>query len=200
MGVVLVIVVLAGMYLFRRNVYALVGGAGLLTAAGLGSGIWYIRKKKCRNESIEKENKENVWEEFPKENFYPEHETKAEIAGYCSKSKEDGLTVVLNERTPSGACLQCMDGARDEIYEIEKEITLLGKRKEAVDIWLNIPTVSRVHAKIIHKTEGDYLVDLNSRNGTLMNGKYLNPEEEYFMENECTIIFAQTKFLYLSGN
>ena len=40
------------------------------------------------------------------------------------------------------------------------------------------------------------MVDLNSRNGTLLNGRYLNPEEEYLLEDGSTLVFAESRFVY----
>lgn len=65
-----------------------------------------------------------------------------------------------------------------------------------MDIWLNVATISRIHAKIVRKTEGDFLIDLNSRNGTLLNGRYINPEEEYLLEDKSIIVFAESRFCY----
>ena len=75
-------------------------------------------------------------------------------------------------------------------------MNVIGKKKDCVDIWLNVATISRIHAKIVRKTEGDFLIDLNSRNGTLLNGRYINPEEEYLLEDKSIIDFAESRFCY----
>lgn len=193
----LAVLLLAGMYLFRRNIYVLVTGGIILLTGILGTGIWYGLKRR-NGEPKEKQREKS--EEATDEYLYPEYDTVPEKSIDRKADIKEGMTIVLNENIRESAYLKCMDGMANTIYPIEKEITWIGKRKESVDIWLDIPTISRIHAKIIHKTEGNYIVDLNSRNGTLVNGNYLNPEEEYLLENESSIIFAQVKFLYFSSN
>ena len=71
------------------------------------------------------------------------------------------------------------------------------KLENAADAVINLPTVSRMHAKI-RKREGEYyLTDLNSRNGTSVNGRMLKPEEEYLLQNEDQVDFAKARYLFL---
>ena len=50
---------------------------------------------------------------------------------------------------------------------------LLGKSRRKADVILPDDTVSRVHARIEHRTDGFYVSDLYSTNGTLLNDKRL---------------------------
>ena len=47
---------------------------------------------------------------------------------------------------------------------------LIGKSKELTDYCLNRPGVSRLHVKIEETKDGYTLTDLNSTNGTFING------------------------------
>lgn len=193
-----VILFLASLYLFRRNWYVLLAEGIFLLIVALGAGIWYLgyHRKKKRANTIKKVSK--ITEDITQDEFYEEcHEEWSEKEEQKKINSTENMTVILDNRAGSGAYLRCLDDAAEKIYLIEKETLLIGMRREAVDIWLNFPTVSRLHAKIIHREDGDYLVDLNSRNGTLLNGEYLNPEEEYCLENKSMISFAQVRFVYI---
>ena len=73
----------------------------------------------------------------------------------------------------------------------------MGKMEQAADAVIPVDTVSRVHARIRKKDDGYYLADLNSRNGTSVNGRMLKPEEEYLLQNEDQVDFAKARYLFL---
>lgn len=197
-AVVIVVLLLGGMYVFRRNRYILAVYAGLLLLGALGTGIWYTLKWKKRRKSNTEEER---WEAKNSNREYIDSEYVREPEPLSGKKEEaEGRTTLLKGDIDTGAYLKGGDGWEEVRYPVDKEVIWIGKRKESVDIWLDISTVSRIHAKIIHRREGDYLVDLNSTNGTIVNGQYLNPEEEYLLENGNTIVFAQVKFVYISTN
>jgi two-component system response regulator AtoC len=55
-------------------------------------------------------------------------------------------------------------------FPLNKVITTLG-RNEANDVMLDDPKVSSFHGNILNREDGWHLLDLKSRNGTLVNGK-----------------------------
>lgn len=42
-----------------------------------------------------------------------------------------------------------------------------------------------------------YLADLNSRNGTSVNGQLLKTGEDYLLEDEDEVDFAQARYIFL---
>lgn len=162
-------------------------GAGIVAAGMLLlGGVWFI-KKKTETETSEQSLYEEAYPSELKE--FPTEENR--------KSKAEAVTTVLYQQERNTApCLLEWRNPSGKKYQIEKEVSLIGQRREAVDLWLDVSTVSRIHAKIIHREQGDFLIDLNSRNGTQINGEYLNPEQEYFMENGDEIVFAEMRFQY----
>ena len=77
------------------------------------------------------------------------------------------------------------------------DLIVIGKMETAADVVLPVSTVSRVHARIRKKQDGFYLADLNSRNGTSVNGRMLKPEEEYLLQDEDQVDFAQARYIFL---
>lgn len=81
-----------------------------------------------------------------------------------------------------------------EIY-LDKDIYCIGSQKDA-DIIIGNEAVSRLHARI-NKSEGVYYIeDLNSRNGTWVNGKLLHYMEKIALRNGDVIAFADERFRY----
>ncbi len=81
-----------------------------------------------------------------------------------------------------------------EIY-LNKDIYCVGSQKDA-DIVLGSETVSRLHARINNADNIYYIEDLNSRNGTWVNGKLLHYMEKVSLKHRDIIAFADERFRY----
>ena len=80
---------------------------------------------------------------------------------------------------------------------LQEELTVIGKMETAADAVIDLPTVSRIHAKI-RKRDGEYyLTDLNSRTGTSVNGKMIKSSEEYCLQDQDEVDFAQARYVFL---
>ena len=77
---------------------------------------------------------------------------------------------------------------------LEKEITLIGKMKQTCDAVLKEETVSRIHARIRKEGEDYRLMDMNSRNGTFVNGRPLETGEEYCLKTGDKVAFGRAEF------
>lgn len=53
--------------------------------------------------------------------------------------------------------------------------------------------IGRKHARIEHRDGNYYLIDMNSVNHTFLNGKQLDPEQEYILQPGYEVIFTKTK-------
>lgn len=109
-----------------------------------------------------------------------------------------GETVALCEGGRSGpATLVSREPGELATIYLEQELTVVGKLANAADAVIPIPTVSRVHARIRKKDGEYYLADLNSRNGTAVNGQILKNGEEYQLQDEDEVDFAQARYIFL---
>lgn len=86
----------------------------------------------------------------------------------------DSLERKLQKLAPSGgdgrAFLLVLDGPRaGRLHLLGDDDTLIG-RNDAADISLADGAVSHDHARVVRRADGYHLIDLNSRNGTLLNG------------------------------
>lgn len=173
-------------------------GVGILIsfmAAGAGVFLHIMRKKMDKK-------KEKTEEEGWKE------EDKEEVEGYAAEDtaedKEDekespcGPTALLTPKSSriSGRILKLKKDGEAKIWKLEKEISVIGKMVQASDICLDYPGVSRIHGKIRRWDGKDFLSDLNSRNGTRLNGQILVPEREYLLQKGDIITIADVELEY----
>ncbi len=157
-------------------------------------------------ENISEIKKEEKW----KERFYESLKEEAKISKMTAdreiKSSETlqahedyGETVVLSAADISGpASLVSKEPGELATIYLNEDMTVIGKMETACDAVINLPTVSRIHAKIRRKEEEYYLTDMNSRNGTAVNGRLLLPEEEYRLQPEDEVDFAQARYIFLA--
>ena len=71
---------------------------------------------------------------------------------------------------------------------------LLGKSRKSADAVLPDHAVSRIHARIEQRTDGYYITDLFSTNGTALNGKKLEPGQAYLLRNGAVLTFAALRY------
>ncbi|MBQ0001673.1 MAG: FHA domain-containing protein, partial [Clostridiales bacterium] len=113
-------------------------------------------------------------------------------------SGEYGETVILSSEPVRGpATLVSREPGELATIYLQEELTLVGKMETAADAVIDLPTVSRLHAKIRKKGEDYFLSDLNSRNGTAVNGRMLRADEEYLLQEEDQVDFAQARYIFL---
>lgn len=170
----------------------------LLFFTGLG-GLLYIflirEKKKSSPASHEKKplfsDPENDFFISPSSVPFP---TKPEKSEKKDLSTPEALTVLLKEPDFSVPRLIGLGKNTGKDFPLDKEQTLIGKWAASADICLDAPTVSRIHARILREGDKYYAVDLNSKNGTLINGIPLDPEEKFLLKNNDILSFAEEEF------
>ena len=76
--------------------------------------------------------------------------------------------------------------------------TRIGKLADAVDAVIPSPVVSRIHARVIRRENGWFLEDLNSRNGTYVNGKITAAGGTPLADGD-RVRFADAGFVFRTG-
>jgi len=100
----------------------------------------------------------------------------------------------LLEIARSEACLVITSGPRREAeFVLGRDETIIG-RDPAADIPIEEPSASRRHAVIVRGSDGFYLRDLGSTNGTYLFG-LLRGQEKRLMEGDRFRI-GRTEFLF----
>lgn len=108
-----------------------------------------------------------------------------------------GETIFLKKA--SGIILRSENPAYSNM-EITVDNFLIGKKKDAVDGWIKARGISRIHGKISKEEGIYYLMDLNSTNGTFLNGGRLEVNEKARIRQGDIVGFADVKYVVdLSG-
>jgi hypothetical protein len=115
---------------------------------------------------------------------------------------ESGATMIYKPRTPLGAeglpadvalaqeiVTLTLDGKR---HEVDKRRVVIGRSKEC-DIQLSDPNVSRRHAELRQEGSAYWLVDLDSTNGSAVNGHRTARAK---LESGDTITIGSTELLF----
>ena len=195
-------------YLPWLTVEAMAGGCLILLGGGTLFYSLYTKKQKksepARGEEKEtgfsgKEQQIQRTEMEEMESLLKNQEEKAgEMFRTDGSPKEFGETVALSANVKRGpASLVSKEPGELATIYLKEDITVVGKLETAADAVIPLPTVSRVHAKIRKKGEEYFLCDLNSRNGTSVNGRMLKNEEEYLLQDEDEVDFAQARYIFL---
>lgn len=177
----------------------------------LGTGMLVYRFRKKHKGSIEKKRgrqeiqREPIWKTEQEEESGWQSQMSAEEEMSVPqtfeeepKAKDFGETVVLSAGVVQGpATLVSREPGELTTIYLQEDMTVIGKMETAVDAVIDLPTVSRIHAKIRRRDQEYYLSDLNSRNGTAVNGRLLKEGEDYQLQNEDEVDFAQARYVFL---
>ena len=144
-------------------------------------------------------NSENLYEaDISQRKMSEWGEEKYKMPECTGEAENYGETVVLSAGQAEGpASLVSREPGELATIYLDRDLMVIGKMENAADAVISLPTVSRIHAKIRKVDEEYYLSDLNSRNGTSVNGRLLKTGEEYQLQDEDQVEFAQARYIFL---
>lgn len=105
-------------------------------------------------------------------------------------------TVILGCSQDSYPYLRSAKSGNTGKIAITKPSFIIGRLEDQVDYILQNNTVGKLHAEIISKGGLYYLKDLNSRNGTYINGNKIKSNIEYKINDSDSITFADSEFTF----
>lgn len=94
-----------------------------------------------------------------------------------------------------GVLQQIDDQARGPLFQLAAACTLIG-RDDQCDLMIPSPAVSRVHARIVREDSRYFLEDLQSRNGTTLNGRRIASRE--LLRDGDQIDFSTRQYVFYS--
>lgn len=135
---------------------------------------------------------------LPSQEPYP----TTKVDDCCRADEEETLlleqfveTQILAEQSP--ALLRLNQPGGEEVVLVDKPEFLLGRNRMAVDYCITgSNNVGRIHAKMVYEKGVYYLVDLDSRNGTYLNGEKLSGNKPYPLDPGDTIRLADVEFTF----
>ena len=107
----------------------------------------------------------------------------------------DEATGLLNESGTSGSCATMLRVSTNETFAVNKAVFRIGKEKSYSDYLVaDNNMVSRNHADIISRSGRYYIVDLNSKNRTFVNGTVIPARQEIEIHDGDNIRLANEEF------
>lgn len=107
-------------------------------------------------------------------------------------------TAVLCEKGISDPYLSYKHDGVEERINISKSSFIIGRLQGQVDYICTNNAVGKVHAEILSKGEFHYLKDLNSRNGSFLNGEQVVPNKENEIKSGDRISLANSDFTFFA--
>ncbi len=153
-----------------------------------------------------KPSKTSMWERLRKEvgaKIYGREDKSetvfagAEVSCVCDAAPEWGgkHTKVLSVKKETFSPALTATGRKEKVF-LTKFPFYVGSMPDYMDYVIERDTVSRFHAKFINQGEQIYLTDLNSTNGTRVNGRELNVRERVLLSEGDCILFADTEYIF----
>ncbi|MBR5658163.1 MAG: FHA domain-containing protein [Lachnospiraceae bacterium] len=190
------------------------GGIALVCLAVGQVAAMYLHKKNGTNEVRARGSKEytetgilNFEENYPSEgDFYPgemENDRTSTRSAHPINAKWTEIpTDFKTERLFSRGSGRDKGCLRSRVPERTSDIIpdhfpyIIGKLEGATDHCPKSPLISRLHARLEQRSDGVYIIDLNSTNGTFINGNRLLPSQEVKLAPGDEIALADLHFLY----
>jgi hypothetical protein len=138
------------------------------------------------------------------------HKGKAKKAGKSEKTEkpeEERTTSCRNENLAvkeqtvffqpreAGLCLQWKEGGRKKSYPLTDLPLTVGKIPDEVSILMQDKSVSRIHCRFVEKEGRVALMDMNSTNGTWLNGMRLKQGEIIEIEKNDEILIGKVRVI-----
>ncbi|SHK07606.1 DUF6382 domain-containing protein [Paramaledivibacter caminithermalis] len=109
---------------------------------------------------------------------------------------ETNDTVILEEAKGEFPYMQRIDNGIIDKITITKSNFIIGRLPNYVDHLIEDNAVGRIHCEILYK-EGEYFIrDMNSKNGTFINGDRIDSNREYRIKNNDNIKFADVEYIF----
>ena len=123
-----------------------------------------------------------------REEAYIEPSSPVSVEEYFDNTLDD-VTVYFDQE--EYLRLKWKEGRFSKEYILEEFPATVGKLKESVQVEVNDPSISRLHARFRKQANTIYLQDLDSTNGTFVNGKRLGMGEEAIIGRGDEIQFGK---------
>ena len=117
----------------------------------------------------------------------------AEAVSASSKTQMRNESSELQQNTGNVAYAVLVDVKTHRPIYLRKKDVLIGRGQNS-DIQINLDTISSEHARIHLTSRGWALSDLNSHNGTKLNGRFITQPQLIF--DEDTITFGDRVFVF----
>lgn len=139
----------------------------------------------------------SAWEIHPEsEDEYRRRIQKREAEELERSSEEGTMLLTKEEKNAHVGILEPLNKAEESII-ISYVPFIIGKHSELSDYQLKWPEISRLHLRVDKKEDVCIITDLNSTNGTVVNGYALQANETVSIKNGDLIYLAGIGFKFI---
>ena len=153
----------------------------------LGRILQFFLKKEVKEDDLEEE---KSYEELCGESFI---EKRSEVSYTEILTPVESGTVLLQNMPAGQWRLRPLIPGYEE-FCIKGEDFLIGKKRDSVDGFIGRDTISRIHSRLLVRQKRLYIADMNSTNGTYVNGTAIEPGEEIEIFEGDRILFADVGY------
>lgn len=123
----------------------------------------------------------------------------AHMEEYVELQKEyehlsDGTQIISVEDI--GGVLYNLQNSEPQYIHIGEKEKVIGKDAQHVQVCMQQEGISRIHARVVKKDGHCIIEDLNSTNGTWVNGKVLQPRKAYILKEGDKVRFAGLEYIF----
>ncbi|MDD2957334.1 MAG: DUF6382 domain-containing protein [Lachnospiraceae bacterium] len=187
----------AAVYFFHFDLTQTGGLAFLLLAV-----IWILYNSVCK----EKKKKTDYWIEDEEEEDPEEDYMELLMKGMENPAAEEEISTDTEALCGETRCLTDEEyrypvrliSVEPEQYPdiiLNQRKTIIGKMRGQADVILSFDSISRIHASLECRKKQCFVIDLNSMNGTFVNGVRLAPQEEVELRDGDKISFALLHYI-----
>ncbi len=132
----------------------------------------------------------------PEQRSEPGGEMRSELRA----DRRESQTVLLSAVPLSHHRMGCLvplpeDGTRDRL-ELTAGDLLIGSQSDIADLVIPFPSISRIHARIYRRGDEYLIMDLSSKNGTRVDDRLLNGQEEVPLKEGAVVTFADCSYRF----
>lgn len=153
----------------------------------VGSVLLLLNVRVYKKARADKEELENQKQEHA---YIEEYEVLA-----AQKIEENNYTQFIVVEDSDGVLYNLQECEPQYIY-IDSNQKIIGKDAEKAQVHITREGVSRVHALVVKEGQECIIEDLNSTNGTWVNGKLLEPRTRYVLKQGDKVRFASLEYIF----
>ncbi len=105
-------------------------------------------------------------------------------------------TMLLDANHLKYPTLQRVRGGEGLLIPITHFPFMIGRLSGQVDYCLNNPAIGKMHVELKKTEEGIFVTDMNSRNGTWVNGERIEPSRDFRLEHGAHLTVANEEFIF----
>ena len=148
----------------------------------LGLNFYVHKQEKVRvKEALEKQQRQEYLEEY------------AELTKNCDIDSNGTQIISIED---SEGVLYNLQNCEPQYIYIGDTRKIIGKDPQKAQVCIQRDGVSRIHALVVKEGRDCFIEDLNSTNGTWVNGKLLEPRVPYALKQGDKVYFADLEYIF----